>query len=290
MKKNGLIYITIAGLLWGTSGIFVNFLTPYGLSPMQITGARGTFALIAIGLYLVIFARDLFKAKWSHLPLFALSGLMMYVTSGFYYISINETSMATSVILMYTAPVYVIIFSVLFLGEKLSFTKIISILGVICGCALVSGVVGGMKFNLLGVVMGLASGITYSIYNIIVKVEMSKKANAFTATFYCYVFMALFSWIVTPPSGFIPVISREPLKIIILMAGLGIFTSCLPYFLYTLGLKTMPAGVAASLGVLEPLAATVYGVLFFNEELGIFNIIGIVLIVASVITLGKIKE
>ena len=44
MKNKAFIYIIIAGLLWGTSGIFVHYLAPLGLSPLQMASIRGTVA------------------------------------------------------------------------------------------------------------------------------------------------------------------------------------------------------------------------------------------------------
>jgi len=69
--------------------------------------------------------------------------------------------------LMYTAPIFVMTYSVIFLGEKLTLKKFISLVFVVVGCAFISGIFGGVKFSLWGVISGLLAGITYSAYNII---------------------------------------------------------------------------------------------------------------------------
>ena len=56
MKKSFLL-IVIAGLMWGTSGVFVTYLTPYGFSSLQITAVRALVAVIGMLTYTVITAR-----------------------------------------------------------------------------------------------------------------------------------------------------------------------------------------------------------------------------------------
>ena len=61
-------------------------------------------------------------------------------------------------------------------------------------------------------------------------------------------------------------------------------------FIQTLGLKELPAGVASSLGIIEPMSATVFSVVFFNENLSVLNVCGIILILFAVFILSKTKE
>lgn len=287
MKNKALLYIIIAGLLWGTSAIFVHYLSPYGLTSMQMTAIRGVVSLFAIGIYLVIYNKSFFVISLSDLPLCAGAGFSMFLTACCYYSSMQLTSVSTSVVLMYTAPIFVMCYSVIFMKERLTKIKLISVVCVFVGCGLVSGVIGGLKYDLFGMVMGLISGIAYSAYNIITKVEMCRKVNPLSATFYCYVFMALFAVLTSSPFDMNIVTMKNFWILALLMVGLGICTSVLPYFLYTLGLKELPAGTASSLGVIEPLAATVYSVLLLGERLTLYSVIGITLILSAVFMLSR---
>ncbi|MBR5507290.1 MAG: EamA family transporter, partial [Clostridia bacterium] len=69
--------------------------------------------------------------------------------------------------------------------------------------------------------------------------------------------------------------------------GMGIFACILPYFLYTMALQRVPAGTASSLGILEPMAASLFSVLILGEKLSLYSIVGIVLILGSVFILGR---
>ena len=146
-----------------------------------------------------------------------------------------------------------------------------------------------LKFSFIGIALGLLSGITYSIYSIISKILMNGNCNPLTVSTYCFLFMALISLFVSQPSEIIKIASNNP-SYIIIMIGCGVCTFVLPYFLFTWSLKHLPAGVASSLSIVEPLAATLFSITLLGEKLNVYSVIGIILIVSSVVMLSKSKE
>ena len=287
MKTKSFIYIIIAGLLWGTSGIFVHYLAPYGITSLQMTAVRGTVSFICIAAYLLIYNRRLFKTKLKELMLFAAIGVTLFLTAFLYYSSMQMTSISTAVILMYAAPIYVMVFSVLFMGEKFSKIKLVSLVLMMLGCCLVSGIIGGLKFDLVGIILGLLSGVSYATYNIITKIASERKNSPLTITVYGFMFMAIIALSISKPAGIITAAAVKPSVVVPLMIGLGVATFVTPYFLYTLAMRDLPAGTASALGIVEPMAATVYSIILFNEELTVFSAVGIVLILGAVLLLAK---
>ncbi len=287
MKTKSFIYIVLAGLLWGTSGIFVNILAPYGFSSLQMTFLRVMVSFISIFIYILFFHKSVFKTNIKELLLFACGGVCLFATSACYYASMQLTSIATAVILMYTAPIFVMVFSVMFFDEKFTRLKAAALVCMIIGCALVSGVVGGLKINIPGVMLGLLSGVSYSAYNIFTKLQMRRKSHPLKATLYCFLFATIVAFIISEPFGIVEYIPKNPAVILPLGIGIGICTCVLPYLLYTIALKNLPVGTAAALGILEPMSATVFGVLIFKEPLTFFSIVGIVLILGAVYMLSK---
>lgn len=290
MKKSAVLLIIIASVLWGTSAIFANLLGPYGFSPLQMTAMRGSISAIIMSIYVCFTNRNLFKVTLSQLFWFACGGITMFLSAFFYYESIRASSVSVAVMLMYTAPVFVMAYSVAFLGEKLTHAKLCSIICVLLGCALISGFFGGVSFNVWGVITGLLSGISYSSYNIIAKIQMSKKSNPLTASVYCYIFMALVSLCAADVPEIFNIANQNPLLLYPLIIGIGVFTVTLPYSLYTISLKYIPVGIASALGIIEPMTATLFGVLFFGDPLTFSSICGIVLIMSAVIILSRSKE
>lgn len=284
MKKLAFIYIILAGILWGTSGIFVHYLAPHGFASLQMTFLRSVVSLICMAVYILISDRKLFKVKWGELILFAGSGLSFFLTASCYYYSMQATSISTAVVLMYTAPIFVVIYSVAFLGEKLSGVKLVSIICMITGCGLVSGIIGGLRFDALGIAVGFLSGIAYSAYNILTKIEMSRKSNPLSATLYCFLFATVIGAFA---SNAIDVAEYLTLDILPFVIAMGICTCILPYFLYTIALKEIYAGTATAMGIIEPMAATVFSVTLFQEPLSIASTCGIVLILGAAIMLSR---
>lgn len=200
------------------------------------------------------------------------------------------TSVSTAVVLMYTAPIFVMIYSTTFLGEKMTRRKFIATAGMIIGCCLVSGIIGGFKMNVPGIAIGFLSGISYASYNIITKIEMQKGINPAKANLYAFMFSAIAGMIAAKPMALSVCISQNPPVVIALCIGMGIFTCILPYLFYTLALREIPVGTASSLGILEPMAATVFSVVLLGEKLSLICTIGIVLILGSVFLLSREKQ
>ncbi len=290
MKKSGLIYIILASILWGTSGLFVRVLAPYDMTSLQMTFIRGLVAFICMGVFLLITDRSLIKTNFGEILLFIGSGLSFFLTATCYFQSMQLTSVSTAVVLMYTAPIFVMIYSVTFLGEKLSTRKVIAVTGMLVGCCLVSGIIGGLKINAVGIMIGLLSGIAYASYNIITKIEMQKGINPVRANFYCFLISAVVGIVFSKPAGIIECILINPSVVIPFSIGMGIFACILPYFLYTMALREIPAGTASSLGILEPMAATILSVLILGEKISLYSLIGIVLILGSVFLLSREKQ
>lgn len=290
MKIKAFLLIALACVLWGTSGIFVHYLAPLGYTSLNMTGVRALVAFVCMLVFNLIFNREALRIKKRGLFLSLGMGISFFGTAAFYFSSMQMTSVSTAVVLMYTAPIYVTVYSALFLGEKMTKTKIISVAMVIAGCVMVSGAVGDMSFDLLGVIVGILSGISYAAYNIFTKISMRDENDPSAATLYCFLFATLLSIFVSDPLGIVTVTAENPVPNTLMLVALGIVACVIPYFTYNLGMRSLPAGVASSLGILEPVAATLFSVVLFGEELGIVKIIGIVAILFAVALLGKEKE
>ncbi len=287
MKTKAFIYVIIAGIAWGTSGIFVNLLAPYGYTSLQMTALRGTVCFLCLSIYLLLRDRSLFRATPKQLLLYFGIGASLFGTASAYFTAMQMTSIATAVVLMYTAPILVMIFSVAFLGEKLTKLKAISVVCMLIGCCLVSGIIGGLKFHVGGILLGLLSGVCYSVYNILTKVAMQKGCPAMTTTVYNAMFMALIAMCVCRPGEIVTNAAQKPLLLIPLMIALGVVTFVLPYFLYTLAMRDLPAGTASALSIVEPMSATVFSIVLFQEAMSWASVVGIVLILLAVFLLSR---
>ena len=286
--KRAFVLVFIACVLWGTSGIFVHFLSPYGFTALQMTAVRGILSFLLMAGFALLFDRGQFRiGGFRELYLYVFMGVSLFGTAFCYYQSMRMTSVSTAVVLMYISPIYILLFSVVVFREKLGLVKGISVAGILLGCVLVSGIVGGGRFNLPGVLIGVLSGVSYAVYNILAKLSVRRGGSPIKATLYAFLFMTAVALIPSHPDRILSCAAQRPAVTVPLLLGLGICTCILPYFLFNYSLKTLPSGTASAMSIIEPLSASVFSFTLLGEDVDVPSIIGIVLILVCVIVLER---
>jgi len=280
--------IILAGIFWGIIGVFSKTLSELGFTSIDNSAIRLVVAAIVFSLinrkHLKINLRD----WW----MFALLGIAsVFFMTFVYFEAIKYTSISVASILLYTAPIMVTVMSCIFFHEKMSVLKITTLILTFTGIVMISGYDPSINLSAIGIFYGLMSGFSYSLYSIIGKFVLKKYSSESTTT-YAFIFAALAAVIICDFSSFANTFSAVENKafLILMLLGTGVFTAVIPYTLYTIGLKHIPAGKASVLASVEPLTATLVGVMFYSEKLGFVSILGIVLILGSVIMLSVSKR
>ena len=290
-SKLGIALIILAGCFWGSMGIFVRKLTTFGFSAIQIVSIRITLAALIFSLVLLIKDRRGFKISPKDIPLFLGLGFgsILFFTVC-YFTAITMMPLSTAAILLYTSPVWIMLMSILFFHEKLDKRKLIALALAFAGCVLVSGI-SGHGMTVTGLLVGLGSGIGYGLYSILGKIAL-RKYSSYTVTTYTFIFAAAGSWIINPPADMIRKISSNPdLGFLIILCFLtALITAVIPFLSYTLGLESVEASKAGIIATIEPMVATLIGIIVFSEQLTIMSGAGILLILAAVVILNlKLK-
>ena len=275
-------------MLWGTSGIFVHFLSPYGFTALQMTAVRGVISFFVMAGFALLFDRRQFRiGGFRELLLYIFMGATLFGTAFCYFRSMQMTSVSTAVVLMYISPIYILLFSVLVFHERLGWIKGLSVAGILLGCILTSGIIGGGRFNLPGVLIGVLSGVSYAIYNILAKLSVRRGGSPIKSTMYAFLFMAIIALIPSRPDLAVSYIAERPVPTVPLLIGLGLCTCVIPYFLFNSSLKTLPSGTASAMSIIEPLSASIFSFTLLGEDPDAFSIAGIVLILGCVIVLER---
>ncbi len=285
--KKGLFFIIMAGALWGTSCLFVHTLAPYGFSSGQMTAMRFIFAFLGMLFYCLLFRRASLRMHRRDLPLFLICGASLFGTASFYFESMQLTTSSTAVVLMYLAPVPIMLVSVLFFGERFSVKKGIAVAAMLIGCALVAGVIGNFKPDTLGVVMGLLSAASYAIYNIFNKLEARRGIDPYCSTLYTFLFSSLIATCLCQPWELPALIGQRPLFLMGIFLVLGLSTGLFPYLLYAISLKSLSVGVASSMSIIEPMTGALLGFIVYRDPLTVPSLVGILLIICAVFLLGS---
>ncbi|MEH7010393.1 EamA family transporter [Neobacillus niacini] len=288
-KMGPIILIAISAALWGIIAIFVRKLAALGFTSMEIVTLRVVTAVLLLGIIGITKYPGQMKIHLADSKYFIGTGIFSIVLFNWcYFTSINQLSLSFSVILLYTAPTFVVILSYLFLKESMDRRKIISVIGTLLGCVLIVGV--SLKdtpsMNLVGILTGLGAGFGYALYSIFGKFALAKY-RPFTVTFYTFLVAAITLLLFTDlfEKGSILVTG----EVIIYGLGLGLFPTVIAYLLYTKGLEKMESSKASIIATVEPVAATLLSVFLYNENFGVLQFVGTAIILLSVILINLPK-
>ena len=286
MKNKGTLFIFAAAVMWGIAGLFVRKLSEYGVSPAGTVFYRCFFTALIIGAAMLTVNKNGFKIHIKDLYLFSGNGVFSIVMFNFcYYQTMRLSTLSVAAVLLYTAPIFVMIMSVFLFNEKINAPKALAVVMAFTGCAFVSGIVGNaVKISLLALIYGLLTGFGYALYTVFSNILIKRGYGALTVIFYTFVFAAVGSGFLTAFSGQ-TVLFGASANVLVWAVLMAVFNTVLPYILYTNGLKFTDASKAPVIATIEPVTATVLG-LFYGERLAFFGVLGIILVLSSVIIIN----
>ena len=280
------LMVLMAAACWGANGIFINILTAYGVNGTQMTLVRMASMAILTGIWLAAKTPAALKIDLRDLVWFVTAGALgLFMFGLFYTYSIQLVGMGTAAVLIYLMPSLVMLFSIAFLHEKFPGKGLCLVLSLL-GCALVSGVAGGVTLDAGGVAYGLGAALCYTLQNILLATKL-KKYSPMTNLFYMFLFSAAASFVFTAAAGELPGVAYILTTPGALAAnlGLGLVCSLAAQWLYTAALKTIPASRASIAATFEPVVAALFGLVLFGQKMDAFGVAGIVCEIAALVIL-----
>lgn len=280
------IFIVIAGCCWGMIGFFSRSLSDVNLNSIQISMLRALVSSVSLLLMILVTNRNKLRVRIKDIWLFIGSGVLSIAFFNIcYFVSIRENTLSLAAILLYTAPSFVVIMSNIVFKEKITRQKLFALIISFAGSFFAVGVFSErIQTTTFGLAVGLGSGIGYALYSIFSRIAL-KKYNWLTVITYTFLFATMALLPFSKPMEVYKVISHTPTVVVSILA-LGWFSTLLPFLLYTKGLEHLEVGNAALLTFVEPVVATLVGVIAFHEKITVFSIGGVLLIILSLIILN----
>ena len=275
------IGILTAAALWGIIGIWNRQLMALGLSPTGIVAVRNFGGMALLAAIFAVKDRSVFRVRKAHLKYFFGTGIVSVVLFTVCYFSCQKLcSLAVASILLYTAPSFVVVMSAILWKEPVTKKKLTALLLTLVGCALVCGLFAGdLTVTLPGILLGLGAGFFYALYSIFGRYALAHYGSM-TVTVWTFLFAGPASLLLVKPAEMAAVLAQP--KAWLLAAALVVFSTVLPYIFYTGGLAKVEAGKASIMASLEPVVASLMGVVLFSEPMGIQTLLGIVCVLAGV--------
>ena len=269
-RQKGTLFVFLAALLYSIGGLCIKVIPWNGMS---INGGRTAIALVVIGGYLLWKRHPLKTNRWV-----LLGGLFVFSCNALFSVANKMTTAANTIVLQFTAPIFVLLFTIVFFKKKPTGLDLIT-----CLC-----VFGGILFffldsleagNMMGNLLALISGVAYA--GVFMMNELPD-GDAISSVFWGDVFSAVVG---------LPFLLREtqfPAGGMISLIVLGVFQVAVAYIFLTEGLKTTPPVTASLVSGIEPVLNPVLVAVFYHEYIGTKALIGAVIVVGSVIAYNAI--
>lgn len=270
-QQKGTMCVFLAAVLYSIGGLCMKVIPWNG---MAINGGRTAIALVVIGLYLWIVKHPLRFNRWV-----LVGALCVFGTNALFSVANKMTTAANAIVLQFTAPIFVMLFSLAFFRRKP--TKLD-----VAACAVVFG---GIVFFFvdsltmgggLGNVLALISGISYA--GVFMMNDMPN-SDAISSVFWGDVLSAM--------TG-LPFLFRETdfsAGPIISLLVLGVFQVAVAYILLTIGLKTTPSVTASLVSGIEPVLNPILVAVFYGETMGAMALVGAGIVIIGVVGYNVLK-
>lgn len=270
-RQRGTLFVFLAAVLYSIGGLCIKVIPWNGLS---INSARNIVALLVVGGYLVLSRHRLRLNRW-----IALGALSVCGTNVLFSVANKLTTAANTIVLQFTAPIFVILLTALFWRKKPERLDLIACALVLAGvvCFFVDSLeMGGM----LGNVLALASGLSYAGVFLLNDLP---DADPISSVFWGDAASVVIGFpFLLGETDFSP-------TAIVSVVILGAFQVGLAYVLMCIGLRTTPAVTASLISGIEPVLNPVLVAVFYGEKIGRLALVGAVIVVASVVGYNVIR-
>ncbi len=276
--------VALAALCWGSSGGIGAILMGEGWNPFVVSFYRGTIGLLFVLGWLALHPQNSGLGNrrlwfWS-----VIAGLGVTGNFAFYFISIAEGSVAVAATLMYCAPIFVYLVSFTLRLETPTPMKWGAIALVMCGIVLLTQVydIGSSGLTLLGVGTGLLAGLSYAIFIFGFKYAAPHGSPQTVLAIAFSVLAATLIW----PSDLGQVLAVLSTPDWPMFLTLGVLGAGFSFVIYIFGLKYTAPAVASIMAMVEPVTASLFGVVVLEETLAGVQILGMGLILVTVTALS----
>ena len=227
----------------------------------------------------------LLKISTKDIPYFFGLGVLGIGSAQFFYLlAISKINVAAAILLHYTGPVFVALYSVFVQRQKLGFNCVLAILGTLTGCFLVVGAYNLHLFSLnrAGIIAGVLAAVSFAVYSILSEHGMRRYSPG-SVLLYGMLFAALMWNCLHPPlEAFL--YDYSPLQWGLILF-IGICGTIVPFGLYFEGVKKIKPTHASITATLEPISAGIIAAVFLGEVMGALQMMGGLIVIASIIVL-----
>lgn len=280
-KIKGSICGILAAISYGTNPLGALNLYADGMNANSVIFYRYALATAILGLMMTA-QRKSFAVSRRELLVLSSLGILMAVSSLSLYNSFNFMDAGIASTLLFVYPVMVAVMMAAFFHEKVTAVTAISIILALSGICLLYRGGDGATLSAVGVMLVMASSLTYAVYIITVN-KSALRMSAVKLTFY----VLLVGTLIVLAYSFVDDGARlQPLStphMWLYAMVLALFPTVISLILMVIAVHDVGSTPTAVMGALEPITAVCIGIFVFGEAFSVRLGVGIVLILAAVI-------
>ena len=282
-KLLGVLLIAISAASFGAMAIFTHYAYASGANVVGLLMVR--FVVAAVALMVVMRVRRIGIPPWSRVLGLAAMGGIGYAGQSFTFFSaLNYAPASLVALLLYLYPMFVTVLAAVFLRERLTTTAIVALVLCSVGAGLTVGGAGLSGGSLLGVALGVASAVIYSVY-----ITVGARVTHGVDPLACTTIICAAAGVVYTGMALAGAPAQLPGTLggwaaALAIAGLSTVVAILTFFA---GLQKLGAAQASMLSTLEPVVTVLLAALLLGESIAPTQMIGGALILAGVLWLTR---
>ena len=288
MGGSKLVYFlpVIAGIMWGSVGVFVRFLDAGGLDSGTIVCTRMLVSALLMGVFMLVTDRESLKIPPKCIPLLILGGIIGSAYMNVVYnLAIMNLYLALASVLIGLFAIWAIFLGRIFFGERITLRKIVCVALALGGVVLVSGAIERAdlsSLSLFGLAMGILTGLMYAFNGVATRMLSDRGLKATTINFWYFLLGAISLLPLCNWGQVGAYVAADALPAVFWLIGQSICCAIVPYVLFTIALSKMQMGLASTLELAEPAAGMVFGLILFGEMPTPLMVVGVVIVIVAI--------
>lgn len=281
-KKKGIFYTIVSATAFGVTPLLCASANKLGASPETLVFLRNLFVIPVLFIVCKVMKVDLKMEKTDLKHAFIVGVFGMTATALLLYNAYLYLPVGTVTTVHFLYPVFVALIGLIVFKEKISKVKAIVLCVATAGIFFFLDPNAGDSSNvILGLILSIASGLTYAFYMSGVEIFKLNKINSYKLTLYLAIFSAIVMFFYSIVTGKLTLSQMAPLAYVYAFI-IGIGTSFLAVYTLQLGIKYLGASTAAIFCMFEPVTAVIGELIVFGTPMTLFKVIGCIVILGSV--------
>ncbi len=277
--------VLLAGTAWACLGLFFRRLQMLEFPALFIAFDRALLAGVTLVLFSAVRRPADLRLRWRDLPLFATYGLGIAAFFLVYIRAVAAGSVALAAVLLYTAPIWIVLFARVRWGEPLTRVKLAALTSAVVGSACIALGSAQLSGSWLAIGLGLLSGLAYALYSLFSNEGLQRGYAPTTVVLYAMLFAAVFllplqQWATVVRAWHTP--AAWPA-----LVGVALVSTVLAPVCYAAGQRRIGASNAGILATVEPVVAALLAWVLLGEQLAVMQLVGGACVLAAVLLLAR---